>query len=483
VTDATSGDERPRLTGLRWAPSPARAVAVAYVCTIFMTAIDMQIVNVALPTLSRDFDAPLSDVQWTVISYLLTLAVVIPASGWIGDRIGTKRTFLFALALFTVASVLCGAAQSLPQLIAARALQGIGGGLLTPTGTAMLFRAYGPERRAKIARTLILPILLGPASAPILGGVLTQTLSWRWIFFINVPVGIAMLAFAWLFVPEHRPSPAGRLDVLGLLLSGAGLSALLYAISEGSVLGWASPAILATGIGGILLLWLFALEALRRPDPILRLRLLREPLLRSTNIVFALTTAVFLGSLYLTPIFLQQVMHQTPIQSGTTTFLEAVGVGVGAQTLGRLYPRFGPRVMCVIGGLGLTVYLALFLLVDASTNVWLVRGLMFFGGIGNCGIFLSIQTAMFTHISSADTGHASAIYNTQRQSSIAIIIALLTTIVAGADGTPLEAFHDAYLAAAILAALGTLLAWVLIDTGLARSTMSRGRAAQPPTEM
>jgi EmrB/QacA subfamily drug resistance transporter len=454
-------------------PSPARAVAVAYVCALLMTAVDMQIVNVALPTLSTDFDAPLSDVQWTVIAYVLTLAVVIPASGWIGDRLGTKRTFLFALALFTVASALCGVAQSLPQLIAARALQGVGGGLLTPTGTAMLFRAYGPEQRARVARLIILPILIGPASAPIIGGVLTQALSWRWVFFINLPVGIAMLAFAWAFVPEHRPHPGGRLDWRGLLLSGIGLSALLYAISEGSVLGWGSPPILVTGIGGILLLWAFARESLRRPDPILRLRLLRDPLLRSTNIVFAFTTGVFLGSLYLTPIFLQQVMGQTPIESGTTTFLEAVGVGVGAQTLARLYPRFGPRIMCGFGGVALTVYLALFLLVDASTNLWFVRALMFFGGFGNCAIFISIQTSMFTHISSADTGHASAIYNTQRQSSIAINIALLTTIVAGAGGTALEAFHDAYLAAAILAAIGTVLAWTLIDTGLARSTMTR----------
>jgi EmrB/QacA subfamily drug resistance transporter len=437
-----------------------------------MTGVDMQIVNVALPTLSSDFGAPLSDVQWTVIAYVLTLAVVIPASGWIGDRLGTKRTFLFALALFTVASALCGAAQSLPQLIAARALQGVGGGLLTPTGTAMLYRAYGPERRARVARTLILPILLGPASAPIIGGVLTQTLSWRWVFLINLPVGLAMLVFAWLFVPEHRPSPAGRLDWRGLVLSGLGLSALLYAISEGSVLGWGSPPILVSGTAGVLLLWAFARDSLRKPDPILRLRLLRDPLLRSTNIVFALTTGVFLGSLYLTPIFLQQVMHQSPIESGTTTFLEAVGVGVGSLTLARLYPRFGPRIMCGFGGIALTVYLALFLLVDASTNLWLVRGLMFFGGLGNCGSFLAIQTSMFTHISSADTGHASAIYNTQRQSSIAINIALLTTIVAGAGGTATEAFHDAYLAAAILAAIGTVLAWTLIDTGLARPTMT-----------
>jgi EmrB/QacA subfamily drug resistance transporter len=437
-----------------------------------MTGIDMHIVNVALPTLSSDFDAPLSDVQWTVIAYLLTLAVVIPASGWIGDRIGTKRTFLFALALFTLASALCGAAQSLPQLVAARALQGVGGGLLTPIGTAMLYRAYGPERRAQVARTLILPILIGPGAAPIVGGVLTETLSWRWVFLINVPFGIAMVVFAWLFVPEHRPSPHGRLDLGGLLLSGLGLSAVLYAISEGSVVGWTSPEVITAAIGGIGLLWLFAHRSLRAKDPILRLRLLRDPLLRSTNIVFTLTTAVFLGSLYLTPIFLQQVMGQSPIESGTTTFVEVLGVAAGSQTLGRLYPRIGPRLLCVIGGLFLTAYLVLFLFVDDSTSLWPVRALMFCGGVGNAGTFLAIQTSMFTNISSADTGHASAIYNTIRQSSIAINVAIVTTIVSGAGGTTtLAAFHRAYLAAALLAAIGTILAWVLIDTRLASSTM------------
>jgi EmrB/QacA subfamily drug resistance transporter len=457
----------------RWAPSPQRAIAIAYVTAIFMTGIDMQIVNVALPTLSEAFGVPLTDVQWTVIAYLLTLAIVIPASGWIGDRIGTKRTFVFALALFTLASALCGLAQSLPELIAARALQGVGGGLLTPTGTSMLYRAYAPEQRARVARTLILPILIGPGSAPILGGVLTQTLSWRWVFLINVPFGIVMCAFTYFFVAEHRPSPAGRLDVLGLVLSGLGLSALLYAISEGSVLGWGSPVIIGAGLAGVLLLWLFAREALRRPDPILQLRLLREPLLRSTNIVFALTTSVFLASLYLTPIFLQQVMGQTPIKSGTTTFVEVIGVAVGSQTLGRLYPRIGPRIMCTIGGFGLTLYLLAFLLVDDSTSLWVVRGLMFFGGFGNSGAFLAIQTSMFGNISSADTGHASAIYNTQRQSSIAINTAIVTTIVAGAGGTALEAFHAAYLGAAIMAAVGTVLAWTLIDNRLAGSTMVR----------
>jgi EmrB/QacA subfamily drug resistance transporter len=457
----------------RWGPSTQLAVATAYVTALFMTAVDMQIVNVALPTLSRAFGSPLTDVQWTVIAYLLTLAVVIPASGWIGDRVGTKRTFLFALALFTAASALCGLADNLPELIAARALQGVGGGMLTPTGTAMLYRAYGPEHRAKVARTLILPILIGPAAAPILGGVLTQTLSWRWVFLLNVPIGIVMLVYGYLFVPEHQPSPSGRLDVTGMLLSGLGLSAVLYAISEGSVVGWAAPQILATGVGGIAMLWAFARDSLRKRDPILRVRLLREPLLRSTNTVFVLTTGVFLASLYLTPIFLQQVLHQSPIGSGATTFVEAIGVGVAAQTLGRLYPFLGPRVMAGFGAAALSAYMALFLLVEPGTNLWLVRALMFFGGVGNAGVFLSLQTSMFTHISSEDTGHASAIYNTVRQSSIALDIAVLTTVVAGVGGDGVAAFHAAYLGGAILVALGCGLAWTLISTDAARSTMTR----------
>ncbi|HEX3833114.1 MAG TPA: DHA2 family efflux MFS transporter permease subunit [Solirubrobacteraceae bacterium] len=455
----------------RWHPKPSTAAAIAYVSGMFMATMDMHIINVALPSLGRAFGAPISDVQWTVIAYLLTLAVVIPASGWIGDRIGTKRTFLFALVVFTVASALCGAAQSLGELIAARALQGIGGGMLTPTATAMLYRAYGPEQRARVARTVIVPVLLGPGIAPVLGGALTQTLSWRWVFFVNIPVGLATLAFAHRFLREYRGDSRGRLDWRGLILSGVSLSALMYAVSEGSVRGWSSPEILVTGIGGVWGLLLFARQALHRTDPILRLGLLRDRLFRATNIVFPFTTGPFLGSLYLTPIFLQEVLHQSPLGSGTTTFVEAIGVIVAAQTLGRLYPRLGPRIMAGIGSAGLAIYMGLFLLIDAHTNLWLVRALMFYGGACNSGTFLSLQSSMFTTISSEDTGHASAIYNTQRQSSIAINIAVLTTVVTGVGGGGLAAFHGAYLAGTIISVVGAVLAWTLIRTEDARSTM------------
>jgi EmrB/QacA subfamily drug resistance transporter len=438
---------------------------------MFMATMDMHIVNVALPSLGRAFGASISDVQWTVIAYLLTLAVVIPASGWIGDRFGTKRTFLCALIVFTVASALCGAAQSLGELVAARALQGVGGGMLTPTGTAMLYRAYGPEQRARVARTVIVPVLLGPGIAPVLGGALTQTLSWRWVFFVNIPVGLATLAFGKRFLLEYRGDSRGQLDWRGLILSGVSLSALMYAVSEGSVRGWSSPEILVTGIGGIAGLLAFGRYSLHARDPILRLGLLRDRLFRATNIVFPFTTGPFLASLYLTPIFLQVVLHQSPLSSGLTTFVEAIGVIVAAQTLGRLYPRLGPRIMAGFGSAGLAIYMGLFLFVDTNTSLWLIRALMFFGGGCNSVAFLSLQTSMFTTISSADTGQASAIYNTNRQSSIAINIALVTTVVTGVGGGGLAAFHGAYLTATILAVIGTVLACTLIRTEDARSTM------------
>src|ERR1017187_7641103 len=192
--------------------SPTAVVAVAYVTGIFMAAVDLQIVNVALPTLGRVFHASIATAQWAVLGHVPSLAVLIPASGWIGDRLGTKRTFLVALGIFTLASALCGAAQSLDQLIVARVLQGVGGGVLTPTGTAMLFRAVPPERRARITRLLVMPILIGPASAPILGGVFTQDLSWRWVFFVNVPVGVVVFVFCAINLREHREQPHGGFD-------------------------------------------------------------------------------------------------------------------------------------------------------------------------------------------------------------------------------------------------------------------------------
>ena len=171
-------------------------VAVTFVLGLFMEIMDTTIVNVAIPTLRRDFNASTAGIEWIVLGYLLALAIFIPASGWIGDRIGTKKTFLFALFTFTAASALCGLANSLGQLIAFRILQGVGGGMLTPVGTAMLYRAFPPEERARASTILIVPTVLAPALGPVIGGAIVDNLSWRWMFYVNLPIGIAASSLA-----------------------------------------------------------------------------------------------------------------------------------------------------------------------------------------------------------------------------------------------------------------------------------------------
>jgi EmrB/QacA subfamily drug resistance transporter len=343
--------------------------------------------------------------------------------------------------------------------------------MLTPVGTALLFRAYPPEHRARVTRLLIVPILVAPASAPLVGGLLTQSLSWRWVFYVNVPFGIATVLLCARYLEDRREHAAGRLDVAGMILAAVGLSSVVYAISEGPDRGWSSPWIVGAAAGGAVVLAAFVRYQLRHRDPLLRLGLLRDRLFRSTQVVFALTSGAFLGSLYLTPIFLQEVRGQSPLGSGATTFVEALGVMAASQPVGRLYMRFGPRVLMTIGGLGVAATLAAFFFVHAGTSLWTIRALMFVMGGINSATFLSVQNSMFSTISPRDTSHASAIYTAQRQASIAAGIAVLSTIVASRQGNPLAGFHDAYLGAATLAALGATAAFLLVRTDDARATM------------
>jgi MFS family permease len=240
----------------------ARAVAVIYGASMFMSIMDSQIVNVALPTISRDFGAPISSVQWIITGYLISLAVFIPASGWIGDRFGTKKTYLTALLLFTVASGLCAVSDNLVELVLARVLQGAGGGMMLPVGMAMLYRAYPPSERVNIARMITRVMVLAPATAPIIGGILVTTLSWHWIFLVNLPVGACVWVFGLMFLTEHREPILGRFDLAGLLLGGPGLALILFAVSEGPLVGWISPRVLLTGLAGTVILAIFVVARL-----------------------------------------------------------------------------------------------------------------------------------------------------------------------------------------------------------------------------
>ncbi|MEY2424225.1 MAG: hypothetical protein QOI95_4292 [Acidimicrobiaceae bacterium] len=404
-------------------------VAAVFVCGMFIDILDTTIVNVALPDLGREFHATTASIEWIVLGYLLSLAVFIPASGWIGDRLGTRRVFLFALAMFTFASALCGQAHSLGELVAFRVLQGVGGGMLVPVGTAMLFRAFPPIERAKASTVLIVPTVLAPALGPVLGGWLVTDVSWRWIFYVNLPVGALAFTIGFLFLREEREGIAGRFDVPGFLLSGAGLALVLFALTQGPEKGWRSPQVLVTGVVGIVMFVLLVIVETRVPEPLLALRLFRERMFRSANVVLTLTYGSFIGVIFLMPLYLQNLRGFTPLESGLTTFPQALGVIVSSQVVGHLYHRVGPRRLIVFGMLGMAAVTLPLAFVGLDTNLWDIRLIMFFRGICMAFAFVPMQAATYANIAPVDTGRASAIYSTQRQVAAALGVASLGTVL------------------------------------------------------
>jgi EmrB/QacA subfamily drug resistance transporter len=463
----------------------ARAVAVIYGASMFMSIMDSQIVNVALPTISREFGAPTSSVQWVIVGYLISLAVFIPASGWLGDRFGTKKTYLAALLVFTVASGLCAISDTLIELVLARVLQGAGGGMMVPVGMAMLYRAYPPSERVNIARLITRVMVIAPATAPIIGGILVTTLSWHWIFLVNLPVGVCVWIFGLIFLTEHRQPSSGRFDVAGLLLGGPGLALLLYAVSEGPLVGWGSARVWLTGLAGSVILAAFVRTELRSEAPILRLRLLNEyTLFRRCCMLFACVLPAFFGSLVLASLYLQEARGYSALVSGLTTFTEAVAIGLFSQVVARLYPQVGPRRLITGGFIGLSITATVFSFVGASTSLWVIRALVFAIGASVAFIMLPVQAAAFAQISAADTGHAAAIFNTVQRTAAAVGVAVLSTVLAvgthNAIHPPVSAFRAAYLTAAGFALVGALLALGVHDDEAAATMVRspRGGAAE-----
>ena len=368
-------------------------VAIVYVTALFLDILDVTIVNVAIPALGREFQS--ENAEWIVLAYTLSLAVWIPASGWLGDRFGTKRVLMFAFGAFVGGSLLCACAQSMGQLIAFRAVQGVGGGMLTPVGVAMLFRAFPPIERARASMIIMIPTLIAPALGPILGGLLVTHADWRWIFLINVPIGLAGLWFGMRFLREHREPTAGRFDVPGFVLSGAALGFVVYALSEGPRIGWDTPVVITTGVIGVLCAAALVKVELSTTRPMLDLRLLANRIFRQCNVISLFSTMSFLGVLFVMPLYLQLLRGQDALHSGLTTFPQAFGVLCASQIAGRLYPRIGPRRLMAGGLFGAVIVILGFTRLDLSTSLWMIRSMMFLRGFAMGFAFVPMQAASY----------------------------------------------------------------------------------------
>lgn len=465
------------------------AVSAVYVAALFLSILDVTIVNVAIPTIGRDFHTSAASVDVVVIGFLVSLAVFIPASGWIGDRFGAKRTLLVAIAVFTGASALCGLATSLGELVVFRVIQGVGGGMLTPVGMAMLYRTFPPAERVRVAGLLMIPTALAPALGPVVGGLLVTDLSWRWVFYVNLPIGVAALLFGLVFVVEQREAVPGRFDRYGFLLAGAGLGALMYGVSEGPSKGWTSVPVVVSVVAGLVLLSAMVRVEMSVDQPMVNLRLLGDRLFRANNVLVVLTMTGFFGVLYLVPLYYQDARGLSALNSGLSTFPEAIGVFVSAQVVSRyLYPMIGPRRLMAAGLAGIAAVTgAMAASSGASTNLWYLRVLMFALGLCIPNVMMSMQAAAFATISSESTGRASTLFNANRQLGGAVGVALLSTVLAAIGPTRHAASHlvahvvayqASFLAAAAVAVIGAFTALVTVSDAQAAETMVR--RAKPP---
>jgi EmrB/QacA subfamily drug resistance transporter len=345
----------------------------------------------------------------------------------------------------------------------------------------MLFRTFPPQERVAVGRILMFATILGPASGPILGGFLIEHLSWRWAFYVNIPVGLIAFIVGFLFLREHRESAPGRFDLPGFMLGGAGLGLVMYALSEAPQRGWASPDIAGAAIAGILIMAAFVAVELRSAAPMVQLRLLTNRLFRTTQVTSFFGTAGFIGTLFLVPLFLQEARGASPLEAGLTTFPEALGVVTSTQVVARLYPRVGPRRLMAGGLVLMATAIVLLASVGLTSGPWVVRVLMFMVGAGMAYVFLPNQAASLATISRSDTGRATTIANVQRQVGAAVGVAALGSVLAavgaiGGDATGFIAYRAAFLVAAVLALVGAASALRVPDEEAAETMHLKVRA-------
>ena len=413
--------------------------AIVVAIGLFMAVLDNTIVSVALPQMQAYFHTDRDTITWVATAYFLAQAAVIPITGYLSDRIGSKTVFLAALAFFTIGSGLCAVAPNEKYLIAFRVFQGIGGGALFPTAFAIVFRVFPPAERGGASAVIGVPVLLAPAFGPTVGGYFTTTFDWHAIFTINLPIGIVAFLLCMIVLRGRAqaneselsgevPRDAGRFDVAGLVLSMAGFTALVYGITQAGNSSWTDRTVLLALIGGGVLLVIFTVVELFVSDPVMDVRLFLNYTFASTNMLLWAISAFLFGSLFLLPVFFQQVQGHTPLESGEYVILQGVGAAVATVIAGRLYNVVGPRVLAVIG----------FILVTAGTwgftqltphaswqslQIWmLIRGL----GLGFTNV--PLQTLVLSTVSNRAMARASSLVNVTRQVFGAVGLAVLTTV-------------------------------------------------------
>jgi EmrB/QacA subfamily drug resistance transporter len=397
-----------------------------------MAILDMTIVNVALDTLAKDFTTDLSTIQWVVTGYMLALGTVIPLTGWAIDRFGAKRIWMVSIVLFVGGSALSGASWSIGSLIAFRVVQGLGGGMLMPTGMAILTMAAGPQRMGRVMSIIGVPMLLGPVLGPVLGGWLVEDVDWRWIFYVNVPVGALALALAAWRIPGGRAGAgSAALDLRGLLLLPPGFVLVIYGLSTASGSGgFGDPATISWIVAGIVLIGLFALHSLsRRERALIDVRLFADRTFSVAAIGIFLVGIALIGSLLLLPLYFQVVRGEGALVAGLLLAPQGLGAVTTMPLAGLLTDRLGAGRVVPFGIILILLGTFAYTQVTADSSYWLLGGSLFVRGMGLGATMMPTMSAALTTLTRAAVPRASSTLNIIMQLGGSFGSALLAVIL------------------------------------------------------
>jgi EmrB/QacA subfamily drug resistance transporter len=473
--------------GLSISTARGRWVVAVTVLGSGIAALDATVVNIALPTIGREFHTGVSALQWVMSGYTLTLAAFLLIGGSLGDRFGRRRVYSIGIAWFAVASAACGFAPSAVFLIVTRVLQGVGAALLTPGSLAILEASFVPADRARAIGAWSGLGGMATAAGPLLGGYLISAASWRWIFFINLPVAAVVIALGSRHVPESRdPGATGELDVTGALTGVLFLTGITFAFIEAPTAGWSSPAVAAMGAAGIAGLIVFLVREHRASAPMLPLSIFRVRQFAATNAVTFIVYAALTGALFLLPVELQIVAGYSPLASGLALLPVTIIMLALSARSGRLATRIGPRLQMSAGPI--VVAAGLVLLIRATDGsgylVYVLPAVVVFG----LGLAITVAPLTATAMSSAPADHsgiASAVNNDVARFGGLLAVAVLPAL-AGITGTAYlhpgalaAGFRTAVIIAAVMCAAGGLLAAVTITNPRKEPRPRRGA---PPAE-
>ncbi|MDB6077686.1 MAG: transporter [Akkermansiaceae bacterium] len=425
-------------------------IAITASLGAILEVIDTVITNVALSDIRGNLGASLSEAGWVSTSYACANVVVIPLSAWLGYRFGKRNYFVFSLIGFTLASLLCGVSGNLGMLIFARILQGLAGGGLLAKAQSIVFEAFPNSERAVAQSIFGLGVIVGPAIGPVLGGWLTDNLGWRWIFFINLPIGIMAVAMCLLFMPSDdktKLNRSGSVDWTGIGLLAVGLACFQVMLEEGQEKGWFdSQLIMTTAIASVIGISLFVWRELSTPHPAVDLRVLRYPSMVGGTIYSAILGMGIYGVMFAIPIFVQDYLHYTALQSGQ---LLVPGALVSALTMvffGKIGGKVSPRILITIGALLTSLTGILLMNMNPDTGTHQIFWPLIFRSVGSVMIFMPLSIATLGPLAKKDIAAGAGLYSLTRQLGSSIGIALITTMLARR-----EAAHRAVLVEKITA--------------------------------